>query len=164
MYAALGRRPRHPLVCGKVTASASACPSRCPGPLLPASPLLMECSFCEDLSKGGLSFRSRNQYPEGSCLEVAVPYTPGTGAIFVPSASFSPKTFRLPTFTATALPTSSLRSPPDLGPSSNSSTLSVRNSVADWTYFRPRGPICARPYLFMMDHVTGRPWNFTPTP
>src|SRR6267143_3602051 len=43
-----------------------------------------EMSVCEDLSKGGLSFRSRNQYPEGTRLEVAVPFTPGTGAIFVP--------------------------------------------------------------------------------
>ena len=43
-----------------------------------------EVAVCEDLSKGGLSFRSRNQYPEGSRVEVAVPYTPGSGAIFVP--------------------------------------------------------------------------------
>ena len=43
-----------------------------------------EVAVCEDLSKGGLSFRSRNQYPEGSRLEVAVPYTPGSAAIFVP--------------------------------------------------------------------------------
>jgi len=43
-----------------------------------------EVALCEDLSKGGISFRSRNQYPEGSRLEVAVPYTPGAGAIFVP--------------------------------------------------------------------------------
>ncbi|HXY00679.1 MAG TPA: PilZ domain-containing protein [Candidatus Limnocylindrales bacterium] len=43
-----------------------------------------EVVVCEDLSKGGISFRSRNQYPEGSRLEVAVPYTPGAGAIFVP--------------------------------------------------------------------------------
>jgi hypothetical protein len=43
-----------------------------------------EIVVCEDLSKGGLSFRSRNQYTEGSRLEVAVPFTPGTGAIFVP--------------------------------------------------------------------------------
>src|SRR6266404_461324 len=28
----------------------------------------------------------------------------------------------------------------------------------------PRGLIYLRPYLCMMDHVTGRPWNFTPTP
>ena len=40
--------------------------------------------MCEDLSKGGISFRSRNKYPEGARLEVAVPYTPGAGAIFVP--------------------------------------------------------------------------------
>ena len=43
-----------------------------------------EIAVCEDLSKGGLSFRSRNQYAEGSRLEVAVPFTPGAGAIFVP--------------------------------------------------------------------------------
>jgi len=43
-----------------------------------------EVAVCEDLSKGGIAFRSRNQYPEGTRLEVAVPYTPGTGAIFVP--------------------------------------------------------------------------------
>jgi hypothetical protein len=43
-----------------------------------------EVVVCEDLSKGGVSFRSRNKYPEGTRLEVAVPYTPGAGAIFVP--------------------------------------------------------------------------------
>lgn len=43
-----------------------------------------EVAVCEDLSKGGLSFRSRNQYPQGTRAEVAVPYTPGAGAIFVP--------------------------------------------------------------------------------
>jgi hypothetical protein len=43
-----------------------------------------EIVVCEDLSKGGVSFRSRNQYPEGSRVEVAVPFTPGSGAIFVP--------------------------------------------------------------------------------
>jgi PilZ domain len=43
-----------------------------------------EVALCEDLSKGGLSFRSRNQYPQGTRLEVAVPFTPGSSAIFVP--------------------------------------------------------------------------------
>ncbi|OLB31907.1 MAG: hypothetical protein AUH13_06395 [Acidobacteria bacterium 13_2_20CM_58_27] len=43
-----------------------------------------EVVVCEDLSKGGISFRSRNQYPVGTRVEVAVPFTPGTGAIFVP--------------------------------------------------------------------------------
>src|ERR1700719_4342593 len=43
-----------------------------------------EVAVCEDLSKGGRSFRSRNQYPEGTRAEVAVPFTPGAGAIFVP--------------------------------------------------------------------------------
>jgi hypothetical protein len=43
-----------------------------------------EVAVCEDLSKGGLSFRSRNQYAEGSRVEVAVPFTPGSAAIFVP--------------------------------------------------------------------------------
>lgn len=43
-----------------------------------------EVAVCEDLSRGGLSFRSRNQYAEGSRVEVAVPFTPGSGNIFVP--------------------------------------------------------------------------------
>jgi PilZ domain-containing protein len=43
-----------------------------------------EVAVCEDLSKGGIAFRSRNQYPEGSRAEVAVPFTPGGSAIFVP--------------------------------------------------------------------------------
>ncbi len=43
-----------------------------------------EVAVCEDLSRGGLAFRSRNHYPDGTRLEVAVPYTPGSGAIFVP--------------------------------------------------------------------------------
>ena len=43
-----------------------------------------EVAVCEDLSKGGIGFRSRNHYPVGTRLEVAVPYTPGAGAIFVP--------------------------------------------------------------------------------
>jgi hypothetical protein len=43
-----------------------------------------EVAVCEDLSKGGISFRSRNEYPEGTRVEVAVPFTPGAGAIFVP--------------------------------------------------------------------------------
>lgn len=43
-----------------------------------------EVAVCEDLSKGGLAFRSRNQYPQGTRAEVAVPFTPGSGAIFVP--------------------------------------------------------------------------------
>jgi hypothetical protein len=43
-----------------------------------------EVAVCEDLSKGGIAFRSRNQYPEGTRVEIAVPFTPGNGAIFVP--------------------------------------------------------------------------------
>jgi hypothetical protein len=43
-----------------------------------------EVAVCEDLSKGGISFRSRNEYPKDTRLEVAVPFTPGSAAIFVP--------------------------------------------------------------------------------
>src|SRR5271168_3388676 len=43
-----------------------------------------EIAVCEDLSKGGISFRSRNEYAEGTRVEVAVPFTPGSSAIFVP--------------------------------------------------------------------------------
>ncbi|MGB7282096.1 MAG: PilZ domain-containing protein [Candidatus Acidiferrum sp.] len=38
---------------------------------------------CEDMSKGGLSFKSRKQYFERTSIEVAVPYSPGGNAIFV---------------------------------------------------------------------------------
>lgn len=38
---------------------------------------------CEDMSKGGLSFRSRKQYFQGTDIEVAVPYSPGANAIYV---------------------------------------------------------------------------------
>src|SRR6202158_5769045 len=43
-----------------------------------------EVAVCEDLSKGGIAFRSRNEFPKGTRVEVAVPFTPGAGAIFVP--------------------------------------------------------------------------------
>src|SRR5579859_246852 len=40
---------------------------------------------CDNVSKGGLCFRSRKQYAEGAAIEVAVPYSPGQPAIFVPA-------------------------------------------------------------------------------
>jgi hypothetical protein len=40
---------------------------------------------CEDMSKGGLRFKSRKQYFIQSLIEVAVPYSPGQQAIFVPA-------------------------------------------------------------------------------
>jgi hypothetical protein len=43
-----------------------------------------EEAVCEDLSQGGVSFRSRTQYAEGSRIEIAVPFRPGVKAIFVP--------------------------------------------------------------------------------
>src|SRR5262249_59741243 len=41
-----------------------------------------EVVVCEDLSKGGISFRSRNKYPEGTRMEVAGASTPGARAAF----------------------------------------------------------------------------------
>ena len=38
---------------------------------------------CEDMSKGGLCFKSRKKYFERTAIEVAVPYSPGGNAIFV---------------------------------------------------------------------------------
>jgi hypothetical protein len=38
---------------------------------------------CEDMSRGGLRFKSRKQYFQGSTIEVAVPYSPGAQSIFV---------------------------------------------------------------------------------
>ena len=40
---------------------------------------------CEDMSKGGLCFKSRKQYFKGTGIEVAVPYSPGGNAIYVPA-------------------------------------------------------------------------------
>jgi hypothetical protein len=38
---------------------------------------------CDNISKGGLCFRSRKPYSENAAVEVAVPYSPGQPAIFV---------------------------------------------------------------------------------
>ena len=40
---------------------------------------------CEDLSKGGICFKSRKRYFEASAIDVAVPYAAGDQAIFVPA-------------------------------------------------------------------------------
>lgn len=40
---------------------------------------------CEDMSRGGLRFKSKKKYFETTMLEVAVPYSPGGQAIFVPA-------------------------------------------------------------------------------
>jgi PilZ domain-containing protein len=40
---------------------------------------------CEDMSKGGLRFKSRQRYYAQSLIEVAVPYQSGQPAIFVPA-------------------------------------------------------------------------------
>jgi hypothetical protein len=44
-----------------------------------------EIVVCENLSRGGLSFRSRKHYLRGSRIEIALPYSPGSGNIFVPA-------------------------------------------------------------------------------
>jgi len=41
--------------------------------------------LCEDMSKGGLRFKSRKQYYAQSLIEIAAPYQPGQPAIFVPA-------------------------------------------------------------------------------
>jgi hypothetical protein len=38
---------------------------------------------CEDMSRGGIRFKSKKQYFEKAMIEVAVPYSPGSSAIFV---------------------------------------------------------------------------------
>lgn len=40
---------------------------------------------CENMSRGGICFKSRRKYLEGSEIKVAVPYEPGGNAIFVPA-------------------------------------------------------------------------------
>ncbi len=44
-----------------------------------------EVVVCENLSHGGLCFRSKNRYAEGSRIEVAVPYSLRAASIFVPA-------------------------------------------------------------------------------
>jgi hypothetical protein len=40
---------------------------------------------CDNVSKGGFCFRSRKRDEENSAIEVAVPFSPGQHAIFVPA-------------------------------------------------------------------------------
>lgn len=40
---------------------------------------------CEDMSRGGLRFKSSKKYFEKALIQVAVPYTPGDQSIFVPA-------------------------------------------------------------------------------
>jgi hypothetical protein len=40
---------------------------------------------CEDMSRGGLRFKSKKQYFASTMIEVAVPYSPGGQSIFVPA-------------------------------------------------------------------------------
>lgn len=44
-----------------------------------------EVVLCEDMSKGGLRFKSRKQYYPNSLIEISAPYHPGQPAIFVPA-------------------------------------------------------------------------------
>jgi hypothetical protein len=41
--------------------------------------------ICEDMSRGGLRFKSKKQYYAQSLIEIAAPYNPGQPAIFVPA-------------------------------------------------------------------------------
>lgn len=43
-----------------------------------------EIVSCEDISRGGLSFKSKKEYATNSDVEVAAPYSPGAHSIFVP--------------------------------------------------------------------------------
>ena len=42
-----------------------------------------EIVTCEDISRGGLSFKSKKEYASNSDIEVAAPYSPGAQSIFV---------------------------------------------------------------------------------
>ena len=45
----------------------------------------LELAVCENMSQGGLCFRSRRRFTESDILEVAVPFTKGAANIFVPA-------------------------------------------------------------------------------
>ena len=62
----------------RVPTTFSACVRQCGPP--------GEIVSCEDISRGGLCFRSTNRYDKGTHIEVAVPYSAkGSGNIFVPA-------------------------------------------------------------------------------
>jgi PilZ domain len=42
-----------------------------------------DVAICEDMSRGGIRFKSRKQYLEGDSIEVAAPFSPETQSIFV---------------------------------------------------------------------------------
>jgi len=44
-----------------------------------------ELAVCENMSRGGLCFRTRRAYAQESVVEVAVPFTKGAANIFVPA-------------------------------------------------------------------------------
>lgn len=44
-----------------------------------------EMAVCENVSRQGVAFRTKNRYVEGAHVEVAVPYTPGMANVFVPA-------------------------------------------------------------------------------
>lgn len=48
-------------------------------------PGMEEMAVCENVSRQGIAFRTKNRYREGSQVEVAVPYTPGMANVFVPA-------------------------------------------------------------------------------
>lgn len=50
-----------------------------------AKPGTEEMAVCENVSRQGIAFRTKNRYVEGSQVEVAVPYTPGMANVFVPA-------------------------------------------------------------------------------
>jgi hypothetical protein len=50
--------------------------------------MVEEIVTTRNLSSNGLSFESRKQYAEAAKIEVAVPFTPGGGNIFIPSRIF----------------------------------------------------------------------------
>jgi len=45
----------------------------------------LELAVCENMSRGGLCFRTRRRFQEADILEIAVPYTKGAANIFVPA-------------------------------------------------------------------------------
>jgi hypothetical protein len=42
-----------------------------------------DLAICEDISRGGIRFKSRKQYVQGDAIEVAAPFSPETQSIFV---------------------------------------------------------------------------------
>jgi PilZ domain len=70
-------QPHHKQVAPRISTRLAAC--------VRAAGTELEMAVCENMSRGGLCFRTRRRFQAAEILEIAVPYTKGAANIFVPA-------------------------------------------------------------------------------